>query len=293
MDAKLAYEPAARYVELPSRGGEMAFLDFGPAERPVDLVFSHANGFNARTYRSLLAPLAAELRIYAIDLRGHGASRLPTVIEGREGWTEMRDDLLAFLAAVAERPVALAGHSMGGTTSLLAAAAEPARVTRLALLDPVIMPREALTAPRILAESPLVHGALRRRSSFPSKQAALEAYLGRGAFKTWDRTQVADYVAAGFREAPNGEVVLTCAPEWEASNFRTHNYDPWQAFDETRCPIDIRRAASGSTCRVEGREAELTASGRITLETVPGTTHFLPMERPDVFAEALRTASRL
>ena len=65
MDAKVEYEPRARRVALPSRGGEMALLDFGPAERPVDMVFSHANGFNARTYRSILAPLAADLRILA------------------------------------------------------------------------------------------------------------------------------------------------------------------------------------------------------------------------------------
>ncbi|MDB5443080.1 MAG: Hydrolase, partial [Phenylobacterium sp.] len=257
MDAKVTHEPAARRLSLPSRDGEMAFLDFGPQDRAVDVVFSHANGFNARTYRSILEPLAGEMRILAIDLRGHGATTLPTVIEGRAGWTEMEADLLAFLAAATDEPVVLAGHSMGGTTSLLAAAAEPGRVRRLALFDPVIMPKEALAAPEMIAESPLVQGALRRRASFASHQAAFEAYVGRGAFRSWTEAQIADYVAAGFRETADGEVTLTCTPEWEASNFRTHNYDPWAAFAQSRCPIDIRRAAEGSTCRVEGREAEL------------------------------------
>lgn len=292
MDAKVTHQPAARRIGLPSRGGEMAFLDFGPVDRPVDVVFSHANGFNGRTYRSILEPLAGEMRIFAIDLRGHGASTLPTVIEGRAGWTEMEADLLAFLAAATEGPVVLAGHSMGGTTSLLAAAAEPARVRHLALFDPVIMPKEALAAAEAIAESPLVQGALRRRVSFPSHQAAFEAYVGRGAFRSWTEAQIADYVAAGFRETADGQVTLTCTPDWEASNFRTHNYDPWAAFAQSRCPIDIRRAAEGSTCRVEGREAELTADGRISVETVAGTTHFLPMERPDLVAQALRAAVR-
>jgi pimeloyl-ACP methyl ester carboxylesterase len=290
MDAKVAYEPRARRVPLPTRGGEMACLDFGPQERAVDVVFSHANGFNARTYRSVLAPLAAEMRILAIDLRGHGATTLPTVIEGRDGWMEFRDDLLAFLAATAEQPVVLAGHSMGGTSSLLAAAAEPERVKRLALFDPVIFPTAA--DPAAVQESPLIQGALRRRASFPSKAAALEAYLGRGAFKTWSREQVADYVEAGFRDTPDGQATLACTPEWEASNFRTHNYDPYAAFGASRCPIDIRRAEVASTCRIEGHEAELAATGRITVQIVPGTTHFLPMERPDVVAEALRAAVR-
>lgn len=288
MDAMVTYEPAARRVALPSRGGEMAFLDFGPSDRPVDVVFSHANGFNARTYRSILAPLAGEMRIFAIDLRGHGASGLPTVIEGRDGWAEFREDLLAFLAAAAEGPVVLAGHSMGGTSSLLAAATQPQRVKSLVLLDPVIFPSAG--DPAAIEESPLVQGALRRRASFPSHAAALEAYTGRGAFKTWRREQIADYVAGGFRDTGAGEVTLACTPEWEASNFRTHNYDPYAAFAQSRCPIDIRKAAFASTCRIEGRERDLTREGRIRIEVVPGTTHFLPMERPDLVVEALRAA---
>src|SRR3954463_13647492 len=108
MDARVTPGRAPPRAELPSRGGAMAYLDFGPAERPVDVVFSHANGFNARTYRSMLEPLAGEMRILALDLRGHGASTLPTVIEGRAGWTELEADLLAFLGAVLDRPVVLA-----------------------------------------------------------------------------------------------------------------------------------------------------------------------------------------
>ncbi|MBS0361919.1 MAG: alpha/beta hydrolase [Proteobacteria bacterium] len=265
----------------------MAALEFGPTDRPIDIVFSHANGFNARTYRTILAPLAADLRALAIDLRGHGATSLPTVIEGRDGWMEFRDDLLALLAQACEAPVVLGGHSMGGTSSLLAAAAEPGRVRALALFDPVIFEPPPAGTP--MADSPLVAGALRRRASFPSKTAAFEAYQGRGAFRTWSGEQLADYVEAGFRDAGDGEVTLACAPAWEASNFRTHNYDPWAAFRDSRCPIRILRAAEASTFRLEGHEADLAATGgRIEVETLPGTTHFLPMERPERVRETLR-----
>ncbi|HEY8573727.1 alpha/beta hydrolase [Phenylobacterium sp.] len=289
MDAKVDPEPRERAVPLAGRGGAMACLEFGPQDRPVDVVFSHANGFNARTYRSILQPLA-ELRILAIDLRGHGATTLPTVIEGREGWTEFRDDLLAFLEAATEGPVVLAGHSMGGTSSLLAAAVAPQRVRALALFDPVVF--EAASQPIQPMESPLVQGALRRRADFPSRGAALEAYRGRGAFRTWTEEQLADYVDAGFQEAAEG-VTLACRPEWEASNFRTHNYDPFRAFRESRAPIRILRAEQGSTAGVDAHLDELLATGRITVETVPGTTHFLPMERPELVRAALREAVAL
>ena len=283
--------PRARTIDLPTRGGAMAALEFGPAGRPIDVIFSHANGFNARTYRSILAPLAQSLRILAIDLRGHGSTTLSAAVEGREGWLQFRDDLLALTAEVADGPVVLAGHSMGGASSLLAAAAEPGRVKALALFDPVVIPSDRQHD--ALEHNPLAIGADRRRAVFPSRAAVTEAYTGRGAFRTWSPEQLADYVEAGFRDTLDGQVTLTCAPAWEASNFRTHNYDIWGAFRESRCPIRILRAEVGSTCRIEGHEDELAATGRIEVETVPGTSHFLPMERPDLVRRVLAEVAEL
>ena len=284
MDFGDAYEPRARRVPLPTRGGAMAVLDFGPADRPVDIVFSHANGFNGRTYRSILAPLASGLRLLAVDMRGHGVSTLPTPSVGWPGWTAYRDDLLALIEAELTAPAVLCGHSMGGTTSLLAAASAPDSVKALVLFDPVFVSG----AP--VGPNPLADGAERRRAVFPSKADALQAYTGRGAFRSWSPEQLSDYVEAGFRDTEDGHVTLTCTPAWEASNFRIHNYDIWTAFDETRCPIRMLRAETGSTARIEGREDELRALGRVRFETVPGTTHFLPMERPEVVRAALREA---
>lgn len=293
MDVAVAREPRAVRINLPSRGGEMSALEFGPAERPVDIVFTHANGFNARTYASILAPLAADFHVLAIDQRGHGRSGLKPEIEGRTSWYGLRDDLLALLEALDLRNVVLGGHSMGGTASILASAEAPGRLKSLVMFDPVVLTPESIAANAggETIESPLVQGALRRRAVFPSHQAAVEAYTGRGAFKSWTPAMLADYVADGFRERPDGQVELTCAPEWEASNFTSQAHDTWDAFARSTAPITIFRAENGSTCRVEDHEAQLAASGRITLETVPGTTHFLPMERPDVVARALRAAA--
>lgn len=284
--------PRARRIALPGRGGAMAALEFGPDDRPVDIIFSHANGYNGLTYRTILQPLAGDYRILAIDLRGHGASTLPTVIEGRIGWLEFRDDLLALLAALGEPPMVLAGHSMGGTSSLLAAAAEPSLVRALALFDPVIVPLEAQANTEAMRTSPLALSAARRRTTFPSRRAAFEAYRGRGGFATWRDEQLADYVEAGFRETADGEVTLVCPPAWESSNFSTHNYDGLAAFRDSRCPIRVLRAANNSSCRIDGHEDELTAGGRIAIDVVPGATHFLPMERPDLVQDTLLAVVR-
>lgn len=290
MDARVELEPRARRIELPGRGGAMAALDFGPANRPVDIVFSHANGFNARTYRTILGPLASELRILALDLRGHGASTLPASPEGWPGWTEYALDLRALLAAATDRPVVLAGHSMGATTSLLAAAAEPHRSRALVLFEPVLIGGVAQRG--AVWDSPITQTALRRRDTFPDRAAAMDAYRGRGAFRTWTEAQLADYVQAGFRDTAAGEVSLSCAPQWEALNFAVHNYDPWRALAAIDRPVRIFKAETDSTGASDGAHAaEIAANPRVRLQVIPGTTHFLPMERPELVREALREAA--
>ena len=291
MDAWVMSPPRERLIPLAGRGGAMAGLEFGDPERPVDIVFLHANGFNARTYASILAPLGRELRILALDQRGHGRSTLPADIEGRTSWEGLRDDFLALMTSLDLKNVVLSGHSMGGTITVLAQAEAPERVKGLVLFDPVVMPGAAAPPPEAVANSPLVQGALRRRAVFASHAAAVEAYTGRGAFKSWSPQMLADYVADGFRERPDGQVELTCAPEWEASNFRSHGHDTWAAFDKARAPIRLLRAEEGSTTRDDPHLDAMVAAGRIRLETVPGTTHFLPMERPGLVQAALREAA--
>ncbi|MFC3077435.1 alpha/beta fold hydrolase [Phenylobacterium terrae] len=264
--------------ELPGRGGAVAGLEFGPAEEPVRLVFSHANGFNARTYAGVLAGLG--VRCLAVDARGHGRTQLPTVAEGRRTWDDMKDDLVALVESLDLRDVVLAGHSMGATVSVLAAAEAGARVRSLLLLEPVIMARDATGEP---AESPLVQGTLRRRARFESREAALAGFVGRGPFRAWSEAMLADYLGDGLREADDA-VELACAPAWEVSNYLAQAHDVRAALGRVTAPVRILKAETGSTCRLEA------APGHVEITIVPGTTHFLPMERPDVAVEALKAA---
>jgi pimeloyl-ACP methyl ester carboxylesterase len=291
VDAETDYQPRARRVRLstPTGDGEMAFLDYGPPERTPDIVFLHANGFNARSYRAILAPLADGLRVLTPDQRGHGATALPTDYP-RTSWLDLKDDLLAFLRTMELDRVVLAGHSMGGTASLLASAEAPERVRALALLDPVILPSASerpAAAGGLASASPMVQSAIRRRREFPSKQAVVDAYRGRGAFRTWTEAMLVDYVEAGFRERDDSLVELTCSPDWEVSNYVNQQHDSWAAFGASRAPTWILRAEMDSPGRLDGQVDRLTASGRVRIDTVPGTTHFLPMERPELVREAL------
>lgn len=269
-------------------GGEMAVLDFGDPGRPVDLVFAHANGFNARTYRSLLQPLSSALRIWAPDLRGHGATRLPAAPEGRRSWKDHRDDLIALLAALDGPPVALAGHSIGGTSALLAAAERPERVSRLLLLDPVIWPRPmaaALSLPlvgRLSRRFPIVVGTLKRRALFDSREQALAAYRGRGAFKGWSDLALADYLADGLVETDRG-MALACSPAWEASNYAAQAHDPWRALARYPGAVRILKAETGGLCAVPPSSRRPA----VAVETVAGGGHLFPMTHAEITRDAL------
>jgi pimeloyl-ACP methyl ester carboxylesterase len=132
---------------------------------------------------------------------------------------------------------------------------------------------------------------MRRRRTFPSRAAAVEAYRGRGAFRTWTEAQLEDYVDAGFLDAPDGTVTLACTPEWEVSNYLNQDHDAWAAFEASRCPIHILRAERESPGRLEDGLERLLATGRIRIDTVPDTTHFLPMERPELVRQVIGEAA--
>jgi pimeloyl-ACP methyl ester carboxylesterase len=295
MDATRLSPPRRLTLPIANRwgSGDMAVLDFGDPKRPVDLIFSHANGFNAFTYRSILAPLASSLRILAPDLRGHGATRLPTEICGRHDWHDHRDDLISLLEAFPGPPVVMAGHSMGGTASLLAASERPGRVSQLVLFDPVIwrgataMVFRLPLLRRLSDRIPLVRRARRRRAGFDSREAALESYRGRGAFKGWPDTVLIDYLADGLK--PDGQgFQLSCAPEWEASNYMAQGHDPWRAMRTYRKPVRVLKAGTGSIARVPDRPRGLA---HVTAEAVPGMGHLFPMVRADIVRDALFDAA--
>ena len=295
MDAIRLSPPRRLRLPVANRwgAGEMAVLDFGDPKRPVDLVFVHANGFNALTYRTLLAPLAGSLRIQAPDLRGHGGTALPADPGERRSWDDHADDLIALLDARDGPPVVLAGHSMGGTSALLAAAARPDRISGLVLLDPVIWsPLWSVLfrlpwLDRLPSRVPLVRNALRRRDRFDSREQAMTAYLNRGAFRGWPEMMLADYLADGLVEDGDG-FTLACPPQWEASNYASQAHDPWKALRSLNRPVHILKAETGSPCHVPASPRGLP---NVRVETVQGGTHFFPMLQADVARDALFEAA--
>jgi pimeloyl-ACP methyl ester carboxylesterase len=257
------------------------------------LIFAHANGFNALTYSTLLAPLSKDLHIVACDLRGHGLSRLPAEPGLVRGWTVIRDDLLALAEAISAKPVIFAGHSLGATASFMAAAKSPERVRALVLLEPVFLapdPARARGGSNSLAEL-----AALRRDVFPSFPAALDYYRNRGIFSLWPEQVLTDYLTDGLtKHEGDSRLHLACAPEWEAEIFRELPFGIAAIVESVKCPITILRGTLASTCADDQIAAILRARPDAAVITIDGANHFLPLMQPDrPREELLRAAMRI
>jgi pimeloyl-ACP methyl ester carboxylesterase len=286
-----------RRFRVETRDGETAGIAFGDPVRPVEVLFLHATGFNAITYQSLLEPLGGQMHVAAIDLRGHGRTKLPANPRRLRSWNRFRDDVIQVLEQIAPAGAVLGGHSMGATVSLLVAAKRPDLVRGLMLAEPVLMKKgiyRAYNTPLLnltIGRNALSKGALKRRREFASPSDAAESLRGRGGFKTWRSPFLDDYVVDGVLRRDDGVFALACTPEYESAVFAAHRYRPWAAIrrlKRKRIPIVILQAEKESTAQADTDARVHAVRPDAAVTRVPGTTHFMPMERPYVVRDALK-----
>lgn len=118
MSERSAIPYQSQMIALPS--GRFHYLSWG-AERTElpSAVLLHGITSSALSWIRVGPALADRYRVYALDMRGHGASAKPA--SGAYSLRQTAGDALAFVEALAlEKPV-LMGHSWGGSTALLAA----------------------------------------------------------------------------------------------------------------------------------------------------------------------------
>ena len=281
---------------LAIRDGEIAGHRFGSPNRPP-MLFCHATGMCASVYRQMFAKIGDAYDIFAIDQRGHGLTTLPAEPDALWSWeTYARDinhalDAVAAQFGVAEKWV-LAGHSMGGVSSLLAARTR-SDVTALRLIDPPLMPvplwlRRSPLWPLFAARMPIVQGARKRRSQWPSREAALESYRGKRFFRHWAPGVLEDYLEDGLRLEPGG-ARLSCSPEWEAATFSAQRHDVWPAVK-----AHLSRSGQLSLWGAGGPDSPFASVVRrrmrregATVTEDAAATHLWPFERPEEAARFL------
>jgi pimeloyl-ACP methyl ester carboxylesterase len=223
----------------------------------VPVLFVHSLAGNTRQWAAQLAHLRPGRRAVALDIRGHGRSDPPT--GGDYSIPSLAADVWAVADALGLERAVLVGHSMGGTVAIACAAARPERAAGLLLVDP--------------------NGDQRRLPAdvLGEFQAALESPAYAETMRThWHRItaggnpDVRATVVRDLERTPRATVVEI---------FRALSaFDPVPALARYRGPrLSLITALNETPIGLQRLVADLPH------RLVPGTGHWIHMDRPDVF----------
>ncbi len=136
----------------------MHFVASGSGSIPIVCV--HGWGCDGAQFSVLATALAADFRVFCLDLPGHGSTPLGSFSPGWENYAQGIVDFI--LRHDLDSPVLL-GHSMGGVLALLAAASNRIKPGVVINLDGSLPPSEKTLAGQALIRSWLDEPDFRKR----------------------------------------------------------------------------------------------------------------------------------
>ena len=274
--------PELTHRYLMANGIRLHGTEAGTGGPPVLLL--HGYPQHAHAWRHVIADLAVDHRVFALDLRGAGHSDAP-----RRGYdtATLAADVLAALDALGLAAVTLAGHEWGGWLGFHLALAAPARFTGLI----------AVNAP---------HPWLPHRTLLPQMwrfwYTALLEYpvLGAGVIR---RTGVLRWLLRrGHPGMAAADAEVFAAPARQPARARAGQQLHWQIVLR-----DIPRRVLGGyrhqhlsvpTLLLAGARdfalspRSLTGAGQhadeLAIRVIDGAGHYLPEEQPGIVAAAIR-----
>ncbi|HOO70866.1 MAG TPA: alpha/beta hydrolase [Spirochaetota bacterium] len=276
------------FIEIST--GRVHYLQWGEGRQ---IHFLHANGFCAGVYHPFVSHLGEGFEITASDIRGHGDSAPCDCIPLKQ-WEPFARDLKEFVTRVMTPPVIGAGHSLGAVVTLMASVLYPELFSRIILIDPVILPPRLLrfiSVMRFLGQQhrfPLARKARRRKILFQSRDEVFARFSnGRGLFKTWPEEYITAYLNCAVAENTDRSVALKCDPELEARIYESVPSGVWKYVSRVSCPVLAVRGENSDTFLPAAAEKMGRSGKNISVVTVPGAGHFIPMERPRELAAVM------
>ena len=255
--------PVVEEIRLSLPHIELAAHIFGP-EDGLPVIALHGWLDNANSF-ARLAPRLSGLRIVALDFAGHGHSDHRPQGAGYS-LADYAFDVLCVAEQLGWKQFALLGHSLGAIVSVVIAGSFPERVTRLALIDGIVLRTgaEADAAERmgqaLQAQLDLQH---KRKSVHPTLDRAIEARM-KGMVAV--SREAAEFLAQrGLMPVPGGY-------SWR-SDSRLTLPSPLRLSDEQAMSF-VRRVSCPTTLVVA--EQGMLASHSDLLDRLPFNLERLP-----------------
>ncbi|MET9109295.1 alpha/beta fold hydrolase [Streptomyces zhihengii] len=274
-------------IELPVVDGVLSAVDFGGHGEGVLLV--HGSGHNAAAWGDVASGLVSECHPIAIDLRGHGQTRLDST--GPEQYWRDIGDVVTALGW--DRPV-LVGHSTGGYAVTAATASGLVEPAALCVVDGMVLDdRGASLAEHAAARTTQAADRLRTmfRYGWETNADEMHAYVehcAREAGEDWlnagARPELVEEVTRRsflhrghrwVRRPAIEEIVAVTAVEPDAEVFPSI-----EVYDRLTCPMTIVLAEDGffASRRDDVRAVVDAVPGRRLIDV--DSNHNIPMTRP-------------
>lgn len=208
------------------------------------LVLLHGGLVDARFFQPNIGPLAENFHVYTPERRGHGHT---ADVEGRISYQLMADDTIAFLEQVVGKPADLVGHSDGAFVAMLVAMQRPELVDRLVMIS----------------------GGYNKSG---------EAIGG----MEFDVDQVVQFLSAAYGEvSPDGEAHFPVVAAKIGEMMKTEpDLNVSELVKVTQRSLVM--FSDDDLMTLEHAVDMYNALPNAELAVVPGTSHFLTQEKPDL-----------
>lgn len=263
-------------------GARLYCYAFGTRGAGEPIVLVHGAFTSSHLWQDVLPRLPKGHRVLVLDLLGHGRSDpagvLPMTVAGHA------ERLVRLLDTLGVSAASLAGHGMGAAIAMQVTRAHPARVTRLALVNPSLVaatPRDAVAYRRLARLARLV--PLWRRLSPGWLASALHSALLPSYSQRSAGVRSLDFYLKTFRTRDGRDSACAQLLAFAESRARAAEY---LTPNGLRCPVTLV-VGEHDPLLPPARAERLAAALQIAAPTgamvqrIPGVAHVAPEEAPD------------
>ena len=250
------------------------------------LALSHGNGLAIDGYYPFWSLLCDRYELILFDFRNHGQN-LTHNFE-HHNWPRFVLDMEQIFAAIqehfgAKRTVGVF-HSLSAVTATMQSQRHGIRWDPLVLFDPPYYPPEhhRLNLFQFENEEGIAAGAAKRRASYADPMELAASFARR--MTRWAPEAYELMARATLRRDPiTNQWLLACPREFEAHVFRSNrDTSTWTGL--ATMPVAVKLICGDPEVEDASPPARLgqaiAAESGVLYEAIPGTTHFLQIEKP-------------